>query len=71
MPLFVVAEKQKHHKEVKMDTKEKYNFSKIYLSEYCHFDGEDDIKFIVIDINLDKSVITCMLNKTEVFRARI
>ena len=25
-----------------MDTKEKYEFSKLYLSEYCHFDGEDD-----------------------------
>ena len=50
-----------------MVTKDKYEFSKIYLSEYCHFDGEDDIKFIVIDINLDKSVITCMLNKTGKF----
>ena len=50
-----------------MDTKEKYEFSKLYLSEYCHFDGENDVKFIVIDINLDKSVITCTLNKTGKF----
>lgn len=50
-----------------MDTKEKYEFSKLYLSEYCHFDGEDDIKFIVIDINLDKSTITCTINKTGKF----
>ena len=50
-----------------MDTKEKYEFSKIYLAEFCHFDGKDDVKFIVIDINLDKSVITCMLNKTGKF----
>ena len=46
-----------------MDTKEKYEFSKLYLSEYCHFDGEDDIKFIVIDICLDNSIITCNINK--------
>ena len=26
-----------------MDTKEKYEFSKIYLAEYCHFDVEDDV----------------------------
>ena len=26
-----------------MDTKEKYEFSKIYLAEYCHFDSEDDV----------------------------
>ena len=62
-----LPKRQKHHKEVKMVTKEKYEFSKIYLAEYCHFDGEDDVKFIVIDINLDKSVITCMLNKTGKF----
>ena len=67
MSVVVLSKRQKHHKEVKLDTKKKYEFSKLYLSEYCHFDGEDDVKFIVIDIDLDKFVITCMLNKTGKF----
>ena len=47
-----------------MDTKEKYSFENMYFTGYCHFDGEQDIQFIVIDINLDKSTITCSLNKS-------
>lgn len=33
------------------------DFSKMYMSEFNFFDGEYDVTFNILDINLDKSIV--------------
>ena len=42
---------------MKIEEKEKYEFSKMYLREFQFFNGEYDITFNIVDIDTEKMTI--------------
>ena len=40
---------------------EKYSIEKLYLKEFQFFNGEYDITFNIVDINIDKMIVNLQL----------